>query len=394
MSLPRLVHNSPDLTRLVNEGYALRIHGGHLLVEDVPYVTSERTIGHGTLVCPLDTQGESTTRPSTHMMWFGGGVPCTKDGTEVPLLLHERRQQELAPGIVVDCSFSQKADGRDYDNFYDKVIAYAGLIVGHAQAIDPNAVPMTFKPVRTDESESVFKYLDTASSRAGIASHSQKLAVGRVAIIGLGGTGAYILDFLAKTPIGQIHLYDGDRFCTHNAFRAPAAASLGELNDAPFKVQHHADRYEPMRWGIHPHSVHVTAENVQDLLSMDFVFLAMDAGRDKKVIIDRLTDSDVPFIDTGIGVQNDQTGLSGQVRVTTSLPGHRDHIDGLVSYALGDADGYETNIQVVELNVLAAAHAVIAFKKQLRFYRDEVGELHSLYRIDSNEILNEFGDTE
>jgi hypothetical protein len=50
-----------------------------------------------------------------------------------------------------------------------------------------------------------------------------------------------------------------------------------------------------------------------------------------------------------------------------------------------------TNIHVTELNALAATLAVIAFKKKYGFYRDEAHELHSLYRIDSNELLNRFG---
>ena len=394
MSRPQLVRNSPDLARLVNEGYSLRIEAGHLLIGDVPFATSDRTIALGTLVCPLDTQGETTIAPQTHVMWFIGGIPCTKDGAEVPLLLHQRDKHPLAEGIVSDCSFSQKLNGRNYVDYYEKVVAYIGLILGHAQALDPGVSPITFKPVETDEGESVFKYHDTNSSRAAITAQSEKLAVEKVAIVGLGGTGSYILDLLAKTPIREIHLYDADVFSTHNSFRAPAAASLDELNAAPLKVDHHASRYDPLRRGLHRHPVNVTANNVDELLAMDFVFLAMDASDDKKTIVDRLTDSGVSFIDTGIGVASGSEGLAGMVRVTTSLPGHRDHIpiNGLISYGLGAADEYETNIQVVELNALAAIMAVIAFKKKLKFYRDEANELHCLYRIDTNETLNDFGD--
>ena len=57
-----------------------------------------------------------------------------------------------------------------------------------------------------------------------------KLMNHKVAIIGLGGTGSYILDMLAKTPVSEIHLFDGDDFLTHNAFRSPGAASLDDLS--------------------------------------------------------------------------------------------------------------------------------------------------------------------
>jgi hypothetical protein len=394
MSHPRLVRNSPDLTRLVNEGYALRIHSGHLVIEDVPFVTAAGTIARGSLACPLDTEGETSARPSTHMMWLSH-IPHSKDGAELTHLIHDRTPQVLAQGIEVACSSSQKAHGRDYDNYYDKVVAYASLIVGEAQAIDPAAVPTTFKPVESDEPDSVFKYLDTNSSRAGIAALNEGLALNRIAIIGLGGTGSYLFDQLAKVPIREVHLYDGDHLATHNAFRSPGAASVDELTAAPFKVDYYAARYAALRRGIHPHPVYVTADNVEGLTDMEFVFIAMDASQDKKVIVDALTEAGVPFIDTGIGVRRDPCGLAGLLRVTTSLPSRREHIDNgqLISYELGGGDEYETNIQVAELNALTAVLAVIAFKKRYGFYSDAEGEMHSLYRIDSNEIVNAYRST-
>ena len=392
MSLPRLVRNSADITRLVNEGYAVRIRGGHLVIEDVPFVTAAGTIARGSLACPLDTQGESTGRPGTHVMWFSH-LPHSKNGVELTHLIHDRTPRTLADGIDVACSSSQKAHGRDYDNYYDKTIAYLSLIVGEAQALDPSAVPTTFKPVESDEPDSVYRYLDTNSSRAGITALNERLTLNKVAIIGLGGTGSYLFDLLVKVPIREVHLYDGDWFATHNAFRSPGAASVEELNAGPLKVDYYAGRYAALRSGIHPHPVYVTGENVDELAAMDFVFIAVDASPDKKVIIDLLTEAGVPFIDTGIGVRHDPGGLAGLLRVTTSLPTRRDHIEGgqLISYELGDADEYETNIQVAELNALTAVLAVINFKKRYGFYSDAEGELHSLYRIDANEIVNNYG---
>lgn len=394
MSLPRLVRSSADLSRLVDEGYAVRIHAGHLIIDDIPFATAAGTVARGSLVCPLDTQGETTTKPNTHVMWFTK-IPHTKEGVELQLLIHERGPIRLADGIEVACSSSQKAHGRDYDNYYEKVVAYAGLIIGHAQAIDPMVVPTTFKPITSDESDSVFKYLDTNSSRAGITALSEKISLPKVAIVGLGGTGAYLLDLLAKTPLRELHIYDGDLFSTHNSYRSPGAASLEELNAAPLKVEYHAARYEPLRWRIVSHGVYVTAENVDDLLNMSFVFLAMDANGDKKVIVDALIGAGVSFIDTGVGVRHDASGLAGLLRVTTSLNGQHDHIqeNQLISYELGDGDEYESNIQVAELNALTASLAVIAFKKRYGFYSDDEGELHSLYRIDTNELVNAYGNS-
>ena len=81
----------------------------------------------------------------------------------------------------------------------------------------------------------MFCYTDTASSRAEIGVVSAKLKGGAVGIVGLGGTGSYILDLVAKTPMAEIHLFDGDKLLQHNAFRAPGAPSIETLKEAPLK---------------------------------------------------------------------------------------------------------------------------------------------------------------
>ena len=51
---------------------------------------------------------------------------------------------------------------------------------------------------------------------------NRKLELGSVAIVGLGGTGSYCTgSLLAKTHVKNIHLFDGDVFEQHCAFRAP-----------------------------------------------------------------------------------------------------------------------------------------------------------------------------
>ncbi len=58
---------------------------------------------------------------------------------------------------------------------------------------------------------------------------------------------------MAKTPAREIRLFDSDEFLQHNAFRAPGAASLEELRDAPKKVDYLKDIYTKMHRGIVAH---------------------------------------------------------------------------------------------------------------------------------------------
>jgi len=263
------------------------------------------------------------------------------------------------------------------------------MLLGYARAIDPSATAKMFPPIPTDASESVFRYLDSASSRAQISAITGKLKLGKVAIVGLGGTGSYILDFIAKTPIEQIHLYDRDTLYTHNAFRAPGAASIDELDAAPSKVEYFQRKYDPLHRNIIAHPVHVDETNIEELRDMAFVFLAMDTGASKKYIIKKLEEFGVPFIDTGMGIGQANNSLNGLVRTTTSVPGHRRHVWERLSFADEDENEYEHNIQTADLNAFNAIMAVIKWKKLLGFYMDLDNEYSSTYTIDGNHLLNE-----
>ena len=143
-----------------------------------------------------------------------------------------------------------------------KVTAYIGLIEGPARAIEPDADPRTRRPCVVRNLNWPFEYVDTASGRAGIGAVSGRLAGAMIAIVGLGGTGSYILDLVAKCPVDEIHLFDGDKFSTHNAFRAPGAASLDDLRLGLPKVEYLKAVFSRMKRKIVAHPYYLTVDNV------------------------------------------------------------------------------------------------------------------------------------
>jgi hypothetical protein len=387
---PARLSRSPDLQRLRNEGYEVSVtERGHLVVDHVPYVESNREVMYARLVSKLTMAGEVTSTPvADHVVFWTGQTPCDQHGVPLANMVNEGRS-ELEPGLVAQCSFSCKPSS-PYADYFVKMTTYVAMLEGPAQVVDPAAKSRTYKVVEDDDAESPFVYPDTASSRAGVVTLMDRFRGQRLAIVGLGGTGSYILDLVAKTPVAEVHLFDGDAFLSHNAFRAPGAASVAQLNEQPTKVAYLTAVYSVMKRGIKPHPYAISDTNVEELRGLDFVFLSMEGGSVKRLIMTRLAEWDVPFIDVGLGLKKGDQGLTGILTVTTSTTAHRDHIAKRVDFSDPDPDDiYDDNIQIASLNALNAALAVIKWKKWSGVYVDLEREHFTAYTLDGNDLVNE-----
>ena len=341
-----------------------------------------------TLVSNLELAGDVTAKPRDHVVKFTGRTPCDAEGRPLNKIILSSGQANLGGGLVVHHEFSSKPT-EGYADYYQKMSTYAEILCGYAQAIDPNATARTFEVVHGGNADSVFKYIDTASSRAGISAITEKLALGSVAIVGLGGTGSYILDLVAKTPVHEIHLFDGDRFGQHNAFRAPGAPSGEILGAAPKKSEYFCGIYSNMRRNIVSHD-HIDEDTVDTLSTMDFVFVAVDDADARRLSVEKLLEVGVPFVNAGMDVSEVDSSLLGQLQVTSATPERRDHVHLTIPLqAVPGEDDYSRNIQIADLNALNAALAVVKWKKMMGFYLDLGREYSSLYQIDGNHLVNE-----
>src|SRR5262249_52804154 len=148
--------------------------------------------------------------------------------------------------------------------------------------------------------ESVFHYADNGISRAGLVEFTRRIELDKVAIIGLGGTGSYILDLVSKTPVKEIHLFYSDILLNHNTFRAPGAPTLNELRDPSLKVDYFAAIYGRMHRGIRPHPEFIDEKNVALLDGIGFAFLSFDDNLAKVKVVAYLEERGVAFIDVGL----------------------------------------------------------------------------------------------
>ena len=388
-----LIARSPDLRRLQEEGYTLRIvDGAYLLVDDVPYVTPEGTVGAAALVMPLTLADDITDKPTTHVARWTGEFPHYANGDKLLALLHDNAAQDAgSDSIPPSYQLSAKASG-GYSDYHHKVATYVDILSNEARHLNPEATAKRWRVIGDNEdSDSVFHFADTASARQDTTDLARKLQGERVAIVGVGGTGSFVLDLVARTWVREIHLFDADPFLQHNAFRAPGPFSREDLGGGPRKASFHARRYSRMRKGVVPNDTLIDETNVQELAAFDTVFLCMDGHPIKANMVETCMANDTLLIDVGMGLHRAGDSLAGTLRTTTLGRAHHDHAEHCIDLAGGDAgDEYDRNVQLAELNALNAALAVIKWKKVRGFYSDHQGELNCEYVIDGNKLINSF----
>lgn len=382
---------SPDLQQLREDGYDWEIRSGHLLLKCVPYVNARKEVARGTLVTVLTLAGDLTAPPADHTVMWIGEYPCRADGAPIESIRNSSGRQVLDRGLEIDHRFSNKrSDGKPDENFRDKMIRYVTILSGPAAVLDPSATACVNQFVESPDEDSPLVYADSASTDAGIFAVSRKLELRSVGIVGVGGIGAYVLDLVAKTRVREIHLFDGDVFLQHSAFRSPGAASCDELRAILPKVDYYLAKYSKMHRGIVPHGFYLDAASLEELRGLDFVFLCLDRGSVKKDIIAKLVEWQIPFIDVGMDVRVTDDALGGILTGTTGTKDKHDHLARRLAYADADPDAdYSKSIHIADLNMLNAALAVIRWKKHCGFYRDFGHEHFTAYSIDTNSLANE-----
>lgn len=385
----QLINHSPDLKRLRDEGYELAMHGGYLIIRHVPYVNIKKEVKYGTLVSQLTLVNQTLAgRPASHTIHFAGETPCDNQGMVISAITHSTPVIVIQDGLTVNHLFSNKPPN-GYANYYDKFTTYIRILSAPAKALNCDVTAQTYKVIPTTNDESVFQYVDTSSSRANINAINAKFTGQKIAIVGMGGTGAYILDMVAKTPVAEIHPFDGDVFLQHNAFRSPGAASLELLNRQMLKADYYAEIYSNMHKHIMPHSYYVDETNLHELNNMDYVFISVDKAAARKKIVDYLLQKGITFIDVGLGVNLVDDSLIGTLRVTAATNAKHDHLCDRLPGADNDDNEYATNIQIADLNAMNAFMAIQRWKKFSGFYVDLVGEHHQSYAITSSKTFNE-----
>jgi molybdopterin/thiamine biosynthesis adenylyltransferase len=377
----------PDspVDELLADGYDLVLQHGHLVVRRIPYRGASGARDDGKLILPItDNNGTIASAISDHTIWFSGEDPLGDSGSSLATRFSPRRDTGAGEAATHQLSF--KPPGGSYSGIAAKVRAYARIVSSPAKRIQPELTPTPGAAFQVADDDLPLAYRDTNTTRAGLAALNGVFRGHTIAIVGVGGTGSYILDQVAKTWVDRIILIDGDTFENHNAFRAPGAASIETLRAKWNKAEYFTEVYSRMHTGITAHPVRLTSENVRLLKPATFVFLAAADAGERPGIMAWLRDQDKPFIDVGMSISQAESGLTGLAKVTTYLPGTDTAFPARPAAAPDDM--YATNIQIADLNALNAVLSVIRWKQYLGFYATREMAEATVYKLFLNEIRN------
>ncbi len=388
----KLVSHNDDIRRLVEKGYAVAFDSGYLVIRDIPYLDDQKQLQWGAFVAKLVFIDKEKVTQDDHQIFFAGSIPHGIDGMPIPNLAGGPTPLALSDAckdVVVQRRFSNKPRGTGkFKDFFDKIESYLGIISGPAMELH-GANPYTFRAVKDIVSDSVFKFHDTLTSRAEITDLSAKFANDVVAVIGVGGTGAYVLDFLVKTPVKEIRAFDLDLYHVHNAFRSPGRLEEGELGKP--KADVYRARYENFRNGLKVERKFIDASGGAEFEGVTFAFVCIDKGSSRARIFDLLISKGIPFIDVGMGLNRKRGPVNGMLRATYYSAEHGQNVREKALAEMSDMpdDIYRTNIQISEINALNACLAVIRFKQLRGFYFEEVPYYHLLLEIGDLKIVGE-----
>lgn len=135
----------------------------------------------------------------------------------------------------------------------------------------------------------------------------------------------------------------------------------------------------------------ITGENIELLKEFNFVFVSVDDGPSRLVIVDWLTSNGIPFVDCGMGLNRSVVGLNGAVRITGT---DRSAFERTVRTPYlptekNKEDEYRRQAQIAEFNALNASLAVIRFKQHFEVFDRDVEAAWHVFESASFELDSE-----
>ncbi len=379
------ISHSEDLLRLKEAGYHIEIRGAYLIAKNILYVVQDSTIKRADIVTSLcvDPSTNQIKQPKEHTVWWTGEIPYTIKGESMKeeLCCEEFPDGfQLGEEIIVYMKWSRKPKQggtlRSYKDYFEQIKTYVDEVSFHAESKTPGILKSSKLGKITEvDVDTNFTYMNTSLYRNGTKGIEDKISDEIIAVIGVGGTGSYLVDILAKTNVKELHLYDDDIIEPDSAFRLAGAVNKNELHTT--KVEWHQNRYKNVRKkGLYIYKNKIDSNNLDILKKFTTVFIAVDNLKSRREIQEKCNEMGIFHLSVGIGIEvegKDNNQLGGMVKIEREyqVPNIQKKVGSESNEQRLVNDIYRSNIQTAELNMLGASLALIEWKIKKGIYRND-----------------------
>ena len=264
---------------------------------------------------------------------------------------------EFTKGVIgrTDSSLvlSIKLKGREYEDAWEALNNYVRQIYAlfldrSASSDDLPPRPYTFDVLGDHHPEAV-------EWRSLVAQE-------RVAIIGLGGVGAWIADFVIKADPREIRAWDYDCIEPKNILRMP-----GGLDPRVWIGRAKADwlqeTYSLIHTNVHGHNVKILLGNVHEVIEgTTFAFVAVDDADDRMLVCDALANARIPFVVAGLSLKRKEKRVKVAMRIVTAHGGMSSWRAAIPQVGQAGQDDYGS-LDLPDVYAMAAGWAVQAWRK-------------------------------
>ncbi len=208
----------------------------------------------------------------------------------------------------------------------------------------------------------------------------------RVAIVGLGGVGAWIADFVVKADPGEVHGWDYDCIEPKNILRMPGGLDPKVWIGKP-KADWFRETYSLIHTNVHGYNDKVLLENVQEVIEKTtFAFVAVDDADDQIMVCDTLANAGIPFVVVGLSPVRKDKRVNVSMRIVTAHVGVPSWKEAIPQVGRAGQDDYGS-LDLPEVYSMAAGWAIQSWRKMRGQFWQEKREECLVYRASEQSLI-------
>ena len=273
------------------------------------------------------------------------------------------------------CTLSRKLHGGDYEDAWHALNSYAtriySLFLGENIApIQPSPRPYSFAILGDQTLQSI--------------EWRQHLADECVAIVGLGGVGAWIADFVVKADPREVHGWDFDCIEPKNILRMPGGVHPPSWINKK-KADWFQETYSIIHRNVIGHPEKVVEGNMDRVLDgITFAFVAVDKSEPRTMVCNALARARIPFVVAGLAPKREHNRARIYIKIVTGHVGEDTWQDAIPTGDTGQ-DDYGT-VDLPDVYAMAASWAIQAWRKMRGQFWQTQREECLTYRADEQRL--------